>query len=606
MEIDTVLQATDFLVMKGTSDTRVIPLPGFEVYDDARCVSDQAGAVIVLLGHSSGQPPHRPIVQTLALLPDSVVDDTATMVPPVVGEGTAKFAKDSTDINLELSLASMAQLEKINMVPPLTAEKILRTRLQWKVEKYVDSTDFPQDLASRVLFLVRGLRRPELAAPVTAELGPESRRFLKDTSFADMQEMKVRKGPDKHTSSFYTVANSKKQIELEFKKIGANWMLCGFTATVLQAPQPDAAQVKTGATSGQSPVQSVPSCNTAPAGTNNQAASTGPNPATNPATDSAKIPAVEPDNKKNPVTVVKNNTAINNAGAVKSGSASTAVASRKSNGGDLLSGLVPEVAGLHVKLPVASKTAGTKSSFWLDDEQDKAEKQKTDHKTPLATVPPGSKTALDKEKQDQEKVEKEKAAKSPEKSASGASKIAGAAGTGTVRLRSGPGLDKQALDEIPKGSSIQILGMKKGWYKVRCAGKTGYVFGQLVDAGKWSAAASSKEELGSRSSAKSESSKAAKAAGASETGTKASGASAPKSAGNTPPATASSGVVVHLMTVRDDNRRAISSVKVGERVVVLSGLKNHRYKIRKPDGTVGWVAREALDVKVETPPEFVP
>jgi len=38
----------------------------------------------------------------------------------------------------------------------------------------------------------------------------------------------------------------------------------------------------------------------------------------------------------------------------------------------------------------------------------------------------------------------------------------------------------------------------------------------------------------------------------------------------------------------------------------LSGLKNNRYKIRKPDGTIGYVSKEALDVKVETPPEFVP
>ncbi|MBX9770471.1 MAG: hypothetical protein K2X29_03825, partial [Candidatus Obscuribacterales bacterium] len=71
----------------------------------------------------------------------------------------------------------------------------------------------------------------------------------------------------------------------------------------------------------------------------------------------------------------------------------------------------------------------------------------------------------------------------------------------------------------------------------------------------------------------------------------------------------SGATVVRGMNVRDDSRKGkvISVVKVGQHVVVLSGLVNDRYKIRMPDGTVGYVRREAIQhVKVETPPEFVP
>jgi uncharacterized protein YgiM (DUF1202 family) len=150
------------------------------------------------------------------------------------------------------------------------------------------------------------------------------------------------------------------------------------------------------------------------------------------------------------------------------------------------------------------------------------------------------------------------------------------------------------LDDIPKGTKIQILGQKKDWYKVNYSGKIGYVFSPLVDT-QGSTSAGNTPATTPENTSKHSNSSTSKPANTSSA-----------RAAISPPETTNSGVVVHIMTVRDKNRRAISSVKVGEHVVVLSGLKNNLYKIRMPDGTVGYVAKEALDVKVETPPESVP
>lgn len=606
VEIDTVLQATDFLIMKGTSDTRVLPLPGFEVYDDARTVNDQAGAVIVLVGHSSGQPPHRPIIQTLALLPDSVVDDTATMVPPLPGEGTAKFVKDGTDINVEVSMPSVATAEKISVNPPIAADRVIKTHLQWIVDKYVGNTDPPTDLPGRLLLLARGLKHPELAGQVALALGPEASRIVKEHGSAGLQELSVRRTEDKRKGTGYSILTAKKKIDLDIRKVGLNWQVATFAVA---------------------PLASLPSAGVTEGNPNGTAVATTSNTVANPVTTTTaatnqnagsvqaggKNPGGE--SKTNPVKATANTN--NNAG-------------KKPSEAGLLGGLTPERAGSRVETqPATGKSAGNKPSYWLDDNQEQ--------KTAVAMVQSGSKNAAatsakEKEKAEKLKAEKEKAEKAraekekaekarAEKEKSKQTegpgpKIAGDPNTGTVRLRSGPGLNANTIDQIPKGTRIQILGRKKDWFKVSVGGKTGYVFGQLVEGATDVAAEQPTKETGKEK--KSTSKEQAKETGKKEdthknkTATKEDthkGKGADESQETkaaTPPPTQSSGVVVHLMTVRDDNRKAISTVKLGEHVVVLSGLKNRRYKIRKSDGTVGWVSKEALDVKVETPPEFVP
>lgn len=538
VEVDTVLQASDFLVMKGTNDTRVIPLPGFEVFDDARAVNDQAGAVIVLLGHTGGQGAHKPLVMTYALLPDSVVDETASMVPSILGEGVAKFDKDTSDINVELSLPTVAQLENIKMNPPVLQDKPLKVKLQWKDAKYLPTMEFPAEPDASMLLLARSLKYPDYAGSVTASFGELGGKLMKEQASTELRELSVQKKGENKKSLSYSIASAKGTIDLELKKAGSTYHIASYSVKAPRAVTPETAS---------NPVM---------------------NPGTSKASDDPSVPVNSPSETK----------------------------SSTESKSDLPGGLSPEIAGRNKGDKQNSENAD-KPSSWLDD-NDKASKG-DEHKPPVAVLPPGLRNEKNKAEQEREKRDRDKKAqeektareklqkeKEPaeQASAQGFGKIAESLGTNSVRLRSGPGLNMQTLDEIPKGTRIQILGQKKGWYKVSHNGKVGYVFAPLVDT---SSGTSQKTPVAENRPATPDKS-----------------SNPPVSA--SPSSSGGGATVVRVMTVRNEQRRAISAVKVGQHVTLLSDLKNNRYKIRMPDGTVGYVHKDALDVKVETPPEFVP
>ena len=124
-----------------------------------------------------------------------------------------------------------------------------------------------------------------------------------------------------------------------------------------------------------------------------------------------------------------------------------------------------------------------------------------------------------------------------------------------VTLRSGPGTGNKKLFNVGKGTPVKVIGKENGWYKVVVNGKQGYVWSGLVDY--------------------------------------------KKSDGYT------TAVVRKTKPVQDSNRKVVSSTKPGEKVVVVGGLKNNRYKVRTASGKIGYVEKDAVDVAVEEP-AFVP
>lgn len=138
VEVDTVLQATSYLVMKTSAGLKVFDLPGFEVFDDAQILNDNAGPVLALLGHTSGLSPHKPIVRTYALMPDYIHDETEKLVPPLKVDGTARFAKNGHDIHIEFSVPSSTRKPQ--------SEKVAYGMLKWKDAHYV--SDFGASAAS--------------------------------------------------------------------------------------------------------------------------------------------------------------------------------------------------------------------------------------------------------------------------------------------------------------------------------------------------------------------------------------------------------------------------------------------------------------------------
>jgi hypothetical protein len=151
VEIDTLLQATGYLVMKTSSGTKVFDLPGFEVFDDARILNDTAGPVLALLGHTGGPPPHKPIVRTYALLPDYIHDETEKLVPPLKVDGTAKFAKNGHDVHIEFNLPGNRKK---------SSDRLAYGMLKWKDARYV--SDFGGSAA-----LIAANQAAEAAKPAT-------------------------------------------------------------------------------------------------------------------------------------------------------------------------------------------------------------------------------------------------------------------------------------------------------------------------------------------------------------------------------------------------------------------------------------------------------
>lgn len=451
VEIDTILQAADLLVMKGTSDTRVFMLSGMEVFDDARTVNDQAGPVLVLLGHTSGQMPHRPQLKTYALLPDFIEDESEKMVPFIKGEGTAKFMKGSSDIEVESSLISMAQADGIRFIPAPSADLFFRQALHWHEARYVPELRLGKDSTSYLFVLARCLRHPELSASLPGIIGGQAMRLVKEQGSAAFGNITIQKSKAKNNPLSFQIVSDSKDIDLILRKTGNGWDVAQYKVTekTSVAQNNSVAPVKIDVVPNEEPPIA------------------------------AVVPPVQETNKVGPVPSTN-------------------------------------TAPVAVPVPVSTATNGKIDSN-------------------ISSV--------------------------------------------SVRFRSGPSTNANTLLEIPRGTPIQILGKEKDWYKVNYGGKTGYIFGELVDDGKpkpVSAVVPPKETLKPPAPE----------------------IHAPEPAPAPSPSSASgTATVTRPWSLRDDNRRILDRARVGESVTILGGVKNHKYKVRLSNGSTGWLDQDALDVK---------
>lgn len=140
IEVDTVLQAADYLVMTGSTGTKVITLPDLEVFDGAQIIVDKGAPNLVLIGHTGGQGSHKPRIKVLSLLPDDAADRTGTAAPEIKGEGTAAFATNQRDITVDQSLYSLgasAGLFKFVSEPAgKVDDETVRAVMSWKDGHY--------------------------------------------------------------------------------------------------------------------------------------------------------------------------------------------------------------------------------------------------------------------------------------------------------------------------------------------------------------------------------------------------------------------------------------------------------------------------------------
>jgi uncharacterized protein YgiM (DUF1202 family) len=126
---------------------------------------------------------------------------------------------------------------------------------------------------------------------------------------------------------------------------------------------------------------------------------------------------------------------------------------------------------------------------------------------------------------------------------------------GKVRLRDGPSTDFKSVAELDANTPLEVIGKKDSWYKVKAGSKEGYVYGGLVDYKK--------------------------------------------------PDAYTTALIKKDKPVKDSQNKAVATAKIGDRLVVLGGLENNKYKVQLSNGKVGFVDKDALDVKVDAP-QLVP
>jgi SH3-like domain-containing protein len=127
----------------------------------------------------------------------------------------------------------------------------------------------------------------------------------------------------------------------------------------------------------------------------------------------------------------------------------------------------------------------------------------------------------------------------------------------TIKLRSGPSISQPSIYDIKPNSPLTIMGKENGWYKVKIDGKEGFVYAGLINAGKSGGYIS----------------KTAKQNG----------------------------------LVKDDEKNVIGNARAGEHLVLLSGLRNNRYKVILSDGKTGYVTKDTIDGgPLNSPPPSVP
>ncbi len=143
VEIDQGLRAFDYALFQNEKETKIIPIPGFEVFDVGTDISDSSGPVLVLVGHSAGQPPHKPQVKVLAIMPGTLKDLSEHAVPKINGEGTANLASNKKDVVANISLLSLAQNDKLFDIKPgenfVVPDENIPVNLVWKDGRYTAS-----------------------------------------------------------------------------------------------------------------------------------------------------------------------------------------------------------------------------------------------------------------------------------------------------------------------------------------------------------------------------------------------------------------------------------------------------------------------------------
>ncbi|MBS1955312.1 MAG: SH3 domain-containing protein [Cyanobacteria bacterium SZAS-4] len=609
VEVDTILQASDFLVMNSAAGTKVFILPDFEVFDNAQILNDHARNSLVLVGHSAGQGAHRPQVKVFALLPDDVQDETAKALPPIIGEGVAAFAPNHKDIVADLSLFSVGVAQRLfKPVQPSIGrgeEERVKQTLTWKDGAYTSNMSNGKGALAALYSVARCMQAPADSDRFANSLSPKSINFIKSNQIKlDAPNFIVgqTEAPSKQrrtpTVSRLLMGAGGNSFRVELQKSGE-----GADAHVV------ASNIKrTDETIAVTPAVKTPDV---VAVTPTTASTATPSVATTTTTTltPVQVANIDPGFNHHQATIVEKK----NPTAKKEQKTDMPIEDRIIN------------SSKNQTLIQSSKDEGVKSAS-----------PKETVKAP--TKAPEQNTQISSDSKKVEIVEsKAQAVKYPvdEVISPALEKTADS----NINLRRGPSNGYRTLAHLKPGAKIEVIGKKDGWYKVRSGGTEGFIAMSTIDTKKSSSSSSTSstktETVTTSSSSKSESkstknsttstpvktassstgsssgkssspsSSSASKSGTSSSSSSSSKSSAPKDTTEPMQKGLTSGTLNRNRTIRDENHNPIGVASKGAKVVVLTGLKNGKYKVQLPSGKTGYVDKDTVDV-VNDAPQFVP
>ncbi len=523
VEIDTNLQASDYLVMKSGSGTKVFALPGVEVFDDARILNESAGPMLVLLAHTAGQPPHRPQIRVYALMPDNISDETDKLLPPAIrGEGTAKFAENDRDIVLDLSLASLGQSEGLFSDVSQADDSIAHQHLGWKDAHYLSRYDYGTGPFTALYAVARCMRYPDLLPSHTRFLGRAGEQLVRGNKSPEAGNFRVRRIAKKSDKITYSLEGAPVSFQAEVSKVQGVWAITSAKTIASQLKTPTTTAISNLTPVKPEPPEAPATQPTQPAVKQQEPSKPRPQETVAPQTAPPIARAKEPVKPSTPQAGTPQPAPI----VVRAPAIETAPERRNKPS-------VPESAARSGAPVPAAAPAKLSSAPPRPEVQPKAPHSPADDPRPLETKKPAPVVAT----------------------AGGVehAEVSRRISSSSVNLRAAPSTVARPVGEVGKGAAIEVLGKQDGWYRVRHQGKEGYIYGPLVDYKKGEAYTTA--------------------------------------------------VVTKTRTVTDAQKRPVGQPQVGDRVVILGGIEDGKYKVRLSSGKIGYVEKDAVDVAIEAPPE---
>lgn len=445
VEIDTLLQASNYLILKNESETRVVNIPGLEVCDGAQVIRDTTGPVLIAVGHSAGQGQRRPHLKVFALLPDDIQDQSDKSVPAIKGEGSAVFAKNNKDVNLEISLYSLGVAENVfqnvSNVAATAEDETLKTTFLWNHGKFTGAIPSGKSQLAALYAVARSLKANQISV--------DNRKYISNSAQQQIAGLKTDQELQPFTLSKIQVSSEKRRKRSQASNHRYGLFSTGASYVVELQP------AKT-----QSGIGWVASSVTKTAGEVIQNAQMGGQPKPNMA--SHLIPPVVRENvaavTPPPTKVIDedNDPPRKNAAPIVERRGEKQIPVKVSD--EHLQPVQKEPVAVAVTAP------------------------------PKPTEPP-KKTEQPKKIEAPAKVElpKTQPNEPPAKDAPAVPPSVGYINTSDdpmVRVRRGPSTIYRTVLKLTRGDQVQIIGKKDGWLKVRANGREGFVMENYIGSSK--------------------------------------------------------------------------------------------------------------------------